>query len=149
MLTHKKFVYQLELMSILINNIWFRILWSFSRGLSLCGYKYVSLPRLGWYYQKWPKSRDEFPIYKYNGCTLSTSERRNAWTDSSLLCFLDIIFLFFFLHKFCRPCDFINHKLFYYFRIIRLQVIVIPKGFHTALPHTENISSKKPISIFY
>lgn len=111
----------------------------------MCGYKYVS--------QDWgditrmTKTKMNFPFISI--LLINVVERRNAWTDSSLLCFLDIIFSLLLSAQVLVGPVTSSIMLFYYFRIIRLQVIVIPKGFHTALPHTENISSKKPISIFY
>ena len=48
---------------------------------------YVWLPRLRWYYHS-DQNGDEVPIYKSDGCTLSTTKGKNASTDSSLLCFL-------------------------------------------------------------
>lgn len=48
------------------------------------------LSRLGWYHQV-DQRYDEIPIYKKNGCTLST-ETKNALTDTSLSTFSAIVY---------------------------------------------------------
>lgn len=51
--------------------------------------------RLGWYHQA-DQRHYEIPIYKKNGCPLSTEKKKNALTDTSLSTSSVIIYSFLF-----------------------------------------------------